>query len=83
MAEKTWAEIDEDWRRKEERAKAQRQANAAALREGRPAPYPNPFLFWDPTKLTREVAEDEGADLRRYREFCKICPPAKTKRHVI
>jgi len=79
MAEKRWAEIDDDWRRKEERAMAQRAANATAAREGRPAPFPNPFLFWDPTKLTAEEAQDEAAVLRRYREFCKICPPYKPK----
>jgi len=78
MAEKRWAEIDDDWRRKEERAMAQRAANAAADREGNPLPFPNPWDEADPTKLRPEEASEEAA-LRRYREFCKICPPFKPK----
>ena len=39
-----WAELDEDWKRKEERALEQRRANAEAVREGRPLPYVNPFF---------------------------------------
>ena len=34
MAEKLWAEIDEDWRRKEERTLAQRAANLEAQSKG-------------------------------------------------
>ena len=81
MAEKLWAEIDEDWKRKEERALAQRAANLAAVRDGKPAPYPNPFMAWDPTKVPR------GASPAEYRasllEFRKICRPREQKRHTI
>ncbi len=51
-----WAEIDEDWKRKEERALAQRAANAAA-REDRPLPYPSPFSALGPTKLCQVVGD--------------------------
>ena len=81
MKEKLWAEIDEDWKRKEERALAQRAANAAAVDEGRPVPYPNPFASADPTKVTADATPEEIQ--QRYREFCKICPPFRPKRHTI
>ncbi|MEE8523337.1 MAG: hypothetical protein V3T72_05355 [Thermoanaerobaculia bacterium] len=81
MVEKPWAEIDDDWKRKEERALAQRAANAAAVRAGEPAPYVNPFLAFDPTKLEGDASPSEVQ--RRYREFCKICPPFRPKRHTI
>ena len=81
MKEKLWAEIDEDWRRKEERALAQRAANADAVREGRPVPYPNFFALHDPTKLPRDATPEQIQ--QRYREFCKICRPFRPKSHVI
>ncbi len=81
MAEKLWAETDVDWKRKEERALAQRAANAAAIREGKPVPYPNPFMAWDPTKVPRDASPEEyRASLL---EFRKICRPLQPKRHTI
>ncbi len=81
MVERLWAEIDEDWKRKERRALAQRAANLAALREGKSVPFPNPFMAWDPTKAPRDASPSE------YRasvlEFRKICRPIKAKRHTI
>lgn len=81
MVEKLWAEIDDDWKRKEERALEQRAANAAAFREGRLMPYPNPFATLDPTKVPAYASDDEIQE--SYREFCKICPPFRPKRHTI
>ena len=81
MAEKLWAEIDEDWKGKEKRALAQRAANAAAVRQGKPIPYPNPFATADPTKVAADASPEKRA--QRYREFCKICPPFRPKRHTI
>lgn len=81
MAEKRWAEIDEDWRRKEERALAQRAANAAAIRQGKPAPYPNPFAVWDPTKVPRDASPAQYR--ASVREFRKLCRPPEPKRHTI
>ena len=78
---KLWAEIDEDWKRKEERALAQRAANAAAAREGRPLPYPSPWDVLDPTKLPRDA--DREAHRQRFLEFRELCPPFKPKRHII
>ncbi len=79
--DRPWAEIDEDWRRKEERALAQRAANVAASREGRPQPYPNPWDVLDPTKVPRDASPE--AFRRSYVEFRKICPPFRPKRHTI
>ena len=79
--ERPWAEIDEAWRRKEERAMEQRAANAAALREGRPAPYVSFLAKHDPTKVDENASEEEFR--ASYREFCKICPPHQPKRHII
>ena len=76
-----WAEIDEDWKRKEERAMAQRAANVAASREGRPLPYPNPFDVWDPTKVPRDASPEQIR--QSHMEFRKICPPFQPKRHTI
>lgn len=76
-----WAEIDEEWKRKEERSSAQRAANAAATREGRPLPYPNPWDTLDPTKLPPDAHRE--AFRQRYLEFRKLCPPFKPKRHTI
>ncbi len=76
-----WAEIDEDWKRKEERALAQRAANAAAAREGRPLPYPNPWDALDPTKLPRDATSETYR--QSFREFRKLCPPFQPKRYTI
>ncbi len=76
-----WAEIDDDWRRKEERALAQRAANAAAARDGRPLPYPNPFGSAGPAKLPRDASPEEYH--RWFLEFRKICRPFQPKRHTI
>lgn len=76
-----WAEIDEDWKRREDRALAQRAANAAAAREGEPLPYPNPWDSLDPTKLPRDAPRE--ARRQRYLEFRKLCPPFKPKRYTI
>lgn len=81
MAEKLWAEIDEGWRRKEERALAQRAANDQAWREGRPQPYPNPFEVLDPTKVPANATPEQIAE--SHRQFRKICPPFQPKRHTI
>ncbi len=81
MAEKLWAEIDEDWKRKEARALAQRAANLAATRAGKPVPYPNPFMAWDPTKVPRDASPAEyRASLL---EFRRLCCPIEPKRHTI
>lgn len=81
MEEKPWAEIDDDWKRKEDRALAQRQGNAAAVREGKPVPYPNPFMALDTTKVARSAsATDYQQSLI---EFRKTCLPPETKRHII
>ncbi len=76
-----WAEIDEDWKRKEERALAQRAANAAASRARQPLPYPNRWDALDPTKLPRDAPRE--AYRQRYLELRKLCPPFKPKRHTI
>ena len=81
MKEKRWADIDDDWRRKEERSVARRAANAAADREGRPLPYPNPWDALDPTKLRRDASFE--ARIQRVREFQKICRPYRPKTHTI
>lgn len=81
MTEKRWAEIDEDWRRKEERAMAQREANAAAVGEGRPLPYPNPWDAVDPTKVPRDASFE--AQVQSVHEFRKICRPYRPKSHTI
>ena len=79
--DRPWAEIDDDWKRKEERALAQRAANDAAAREGKPLPYPNPWDILDPTKLPRDAPRE--ACRQRYLEFRKLCPPFKPKRHTL
>lgn len=76
-----WADIDADWKRKEERALAQRAANAAAVGTGEPLPFPNPWDVLDPTKLPRDAPPE--AYRQRYLEFCKLCPPKKPRRHTI
>ncbi len=81
MKEMPWAELDPDWKRKEERALAQREANAAAARAGQPIPFPNFFSLVDPTKLPADAPPQ--AIRQRYREFCKICRPFQPKRHTI
>ncbi len=81
MTEKPWAEIDEDWKRKEERALAQRAANAAAAREGRLLPHPSPWDTLDPTKVSPDASPEEIH--RSYLEFCRRCPPVRPKRHTI
>ncbi len=81
MTKTLWADIDEDWKRKEQRAQKQREANAEALREDRPLPFANPFDVWDPTKLPRDATPEQI--LARNREFRKICRPPQPKRHTI
>lgn len=79
--DRPWAEIDEDWKRKEERALAQRAANVAAGREGKPLPYPSPWDTLDPTKLPRDAPPE--AYRQSFLEFRKLCPPFQPKRHTI
>ena len=81
MAARFWAEIDEDWKRREDRALAQRAANMTATREGKPVPYPNPFMSWDPTKVPRNASPSEY--LASVIEFRKLCRPSEPKRHKI
>ncbi len=76
-----WAEIDEDWKRKEERALAQRAANAAAAREGRPLPFPSPWDALDPTKVPRGATRE--AYRQSFLEFRKLCPPFRPKQYRI
>lgn len=81
MAARLWAEIDDDWKRKEERALAQRAANAAAAREGRPLPCRNPLVGFDRDKLSPDASTEEYHQwyLRRR----KICRAPKPQRHPI
>lgn len=81
MDGKSWAHIDDDWRAKEERALRERAANAEALREGRPAPYANPFWQLDTTKAPADAKKEEIA--ASYREFAKICRRPIRKRFTI
>ncbi len=76
-----WAEIDEDWKRKEERALAQRAANAAAMCEGKPPPYPNPLSASGPAKLPPDADPEERHQW--YLEHRKSCRPFRPKRHLI
>ncbi len=76
-----WAEIDDDWKRKEERALTQRAANAAAAREGRPLPYPSPFSALGPAKLSPDASPEERR--RWYLEQRRVCRPFQPKRHTI
>ena len=78
---KFWAEIDEDWKRKEERALAQRAANAAAVREGKAQPYPSPFGALGPEKSSPEASQEEYHEW--YLEQRKACRPFLPKRHTI
>ena len=81
MDEPRWADIDEDWRAKEERAMAQRRANEEAERQGLPLPYVNPFFLLDPTKVGPDASPEEIS--RSDREFSKICRPPSRKRYTI
>jgi len=81
MAEKLWAEIDEDWRHHEERALAQRAANQEALEQGRPFPFPNPFDLLDPTKVPRDATPEQI--MESHRQFRKICRPRPPKKYTI
>ncbi len=81
MTDKPWAEIDEDWKRKEERALAQRSANAAAAREGKAAPYPNPFQALGPAKLRPGASAEEYH--RWVLENHRTIRPYQPKRHTI
>jgi hypothetical protein len=72
-APKTKAQID--------RSMAERQANHEAAKKGEPLPHPNIWDSWDPTKLPRDATDEEIS--KRYREFSKLCPPPRTKRHTI
>lgn len=81
MSEKLWAELDDDWRRKEERAATQRVANMEAIREGRPLPYPNSWDELDPTKVSADSTPEQLAE--RHRQFTKLCRPFQPKRHTI
>lgn len=65
----------------EERALAQRAANARAKARGEPLPYPNPWDALDPTKVSAGASPEEIA--RRYREFRALCPPPAPKRYTI
>ena len=66
----------------EARSLAQREANRLAREHGLPLPYPNIWDALDPTKIDPEDATPE-AITRSYREFCKLCPPRKRKRHTL
>ena len=79
--DRPWAEIDDDWKRKEERALAQRAANAAAAREGRPVPYPNPFHALGPSKLRPDASPEERQEW--YLAQRRVCRPFQPKRHTI
>jgi hypothetical protein len=63
----------------EERALAERAANARAAEEGLRLPFPNPWDLLDPTKVDRDatLAEIHAS----YVEFCKLCRPRPRKRH--
>ena len=81
MKEPLWADVDEDWRAKEERALEQRRANEEAERLGLPQPYVNAFWLLDPTKVGPDATPEEIT--LRYREFSKICRPPQPKKYTI
>lgn len=81
MDEKRWAQLDENWRAKEERAQRERAANLEALQEGRPAPYANPFWQLDRTKAPAGATPEEIT--RSYQEFAKTCRRPTRKRFTI
>jgi hypothetical protein len=66
----------------EARSLAQREANRVAKERGLPLPYPNIWDKLDPTKIDPEEATPE-AIAKSYREFCKLCPPRKRRRHIL
>jgi hypothetical protein len=81
MTEKPWAEIDEDWKRKEQQALAQREMNSAAAREGRASPFPNPFRALGPAKAPSDSSAEEYH--RWFLEHRKMCRQFEPKRHTI
>lgn len=81
MSEKSWADLDPDWRAKEKRAAEERRANEDAALRGQPQPFVNPFWHLDPTKVGTEATPEEIT--RRYQEFSRICRRPTRKRHTI
>lgn len=63
------------------RALAERAANRDAGEKGLPMPSPNVWDELDPTKVPRDATPEEIA--ASYREFCKICPPPRKRRHTL
>lgn len=78
----SWAELDEDWARKEARAEQERAANLAAELAGEPLPYPNLWDQLDPTKLAPGEDTPEARAQRR-QEFRRRCRTRPRKRHVL
>lgn len=66
---------------REQRAAAQRDANAAARERGEPLPFPNPWDELDPTKVAVDATPDEV--LRSHEAFNRICRPPPCIRHVL
>lgn len=63
------------------RALAERRANRFARDHGLPLPFPNIWDFLDPTKVSRDATPEEIEE--SYREFCKLCPPKRRKKHTL
>jgi len=63
------------------RALAERAANRETAARGLPLPHPNLWDAIDPTKVSRSATPQEI--LASYREFCRICPPHRPRRHTL
>ena len=81
MDETPWAEIDEGWRREEERSLPHRESNGCVLREGRPFPCLSFLERHDPTKVGPDATDEEI--LKSDRQFSKVGLPHRPKRHTI
>jgi hypothetical protein len=65
--------------RQEERALRQREANAHAVENGEPLPFPNMWDAIDPTKVDRDSTPAQVQ--ASYRRFAELCRPRPRKQH--
>jgi hypothetical protein len=63
------------------RAMAERAANREAAARSLPLPHPNLWDAVDPTKVPPGATPQEI--LASYREFCRICPPHRPRKHAL